>query len=98
MEQFGKNFFFRGTFVELLGLVFNKLCINMGTSWEKLFFSWEKVLEKSRGKLPEIEKKLLEIENKLLEIENKLLEMEKKVWRWGSFEYNSRKIKKDLRC
>jgi hypothetical protein len=32
--------------VELLGLVFNTLCINMGTSWEKLFFSWEKLLGK----------------------------------------------------
>jgi hypothetical protein len=48
-EQFGKNFFFRGTFVELLGLVFNKLCINMGTSWEKLLKMWEKVLGKRVG-------------------------------------------------
>jgi len=34
LEQFGKNFFFRGTFVELLVLGFNKLRQNMGTSWE----------------------------------------------------------------
>jgi len=45
LEQFGKNFSKFGNFLELLGLVFNKLCLNMGTSWEKLFKMWEKVLE-----------------------------------------------------
>jgi|LakMenEpi08Oct12_1017439.scaffolds.fasta_scaffold25346_1 hypothetical protein len=34
LEQFGKNFFFRGTFVELLVLVLKELYENVGTSWE----------------------------------------------------------------
>jgi len=34
--------------LELLGLVFNTLCINMGTSWEKLLKMWEKLFRKSR--------------------------------------------------
>ena len=46
LEQFGKNFFFRGTFVELLVLVLKELSKNMGTSWEKLFISWEFLFKK----------------------------------------------------
>jgi hypothetical protein len=50
----------------------------------KTFENVGKSIGKKGGKLPEIEKKLLE--------------MEKEVWRGGCFEYNSRKIKKDLIC
>lgn len=49
LEQFGKNFFFRGTFVELLVLVLKELFQNVGTSWEKLLKTWEKLLGKGGG-------------------------------------------------